>query len=342
MKRSFILAAALCLLSSSALAQNGEAPAPPAVPVGEVTEEPISPAVGQTIEGRATVIDGDELRVGDSLIRLFGIAAPDISSNLGPDARLYLQGLADGQHIRCTEVDRNIEEQSIAICTIEGTDLATELLAQGLAAVYRVGAPPTIEERELAARYDTEEADARERKLGIWAPRDAAQAAPAASEAPPLPTLVQDAIPKWLELAPLFGLIALLGIIGLIQLRRSAANGADGMDMQVLTAALLAEVSAIRDAAQEQYDGTAALIQEHPIPTTHHGLLSLPDPTVFAANADRLDVLSAELATRLVRFHAMRDGTAHLLGQLIDLPCDVVRAALYGLTRSADDVLGTR
>jgi hypothetical protein len=114
------------------------------------------------------------------------------------------------------------------------------------------------------------------------------------------------------------------------------------MDMQVLTAALLAEVSAIRDAAQEQYDGTAALIQEHPIPTTHHGLLSLPDPTVFAANADRLDVLSAELATRLVRFHAMRDGTAHLLGQLIDLPCDVVRAALYGLTRSADEVLSLR
>jgi len=321
----------ICLLSGSALAQD-EAPAPPAVPVGEVTEEPISPAAGQTIEGRATVIDGDELRVGDSLIRLFGIAAPDISSNLGPDARLYLQGLADGQHIRCTEVDRNIEEQSIAICTIEGTDLATELLAQGLAAVYRVGAPPTIEERELAARYDTEEADARERKLGIWAPRDAARAAPAASEASPLPTLVQDAIPKWLELAPLFGLIAMLGIIGLIQLRRSGANGADGMDMQVLTAALLAEVSAIRDAAQEQYDGTAALIQEHPIPTTHHGLLSLPDPTVFTANADRLDVLSAELATRLVRFHAMRDGTAHLLGQLIDLPCDVVRAALHGLS----------
>jgi hypothetical protein len=154
--------------------------------------------------------------------------------------------------------------------------------------------------------------------------------------------LVQDAIPKWLELAPLFGLIALLGIIGLIQLRRSAANGADGMDVQGLTAALLAEVSAIRDAAQEQYDGTATLIQEHPIPAMHHGLLSLPGATVFVANADRLDVLPAELATRLVRFHAMREGTAHLLGQLLDLPCDVVRAALHGLTRSADDVLGSR
>ena len=344
MKRPFVLAAALCLLSGSALAQSDEAPAPPAVPTGEVNGEPISRAVGQTIEGMATVIDGDELKVGDSLIRLFGIAAPDISANLGPDARLYLQGLADGQHIVCTEVDRNLENQSIAICTIEDTDLATELLAQGLAAVYRVGAPPTPEERELAARYDTEEADARERKLGVWAPRDAAPTATAAPETPPpLPTLVQDAIPKWLELAPLLGLIALLGIVGLIQLaRRNGASGADGFDVQVLTAALLAEVSAIRDAAQEQYDGTATLIQEQPIPAMHHGLLSLPDATVFAANADRLDVLSADLATRLVRFHAMRDGTAHLLGQLLDLPCDVVRAALHGLTRSADDVLGAR
>jgi len=337
MKRPFAIAAALCIASSVALAQD-EAPAPPAVPVGEVTEEPISPAAGQTIEGMATVIDGDELRVGDSLIRLFGIAAPDISSNLGPDARLYLQGLADGQHIVCTEVDRNVEEQSIAICTIEGTDLATELLAQGLAAVYRVGAPPTLEERELAARYDTEEADARERKLGIWAPRGAAPAA-----ATP-PTLLQSAIPKWIELAPLLGLIALLGIIGVVQLarRRDASNEVDGVDDQVLVAALLAEVSAIRDVAQEQYDGTASFIQDLPIPGSHHGLLSLPGAIVFAANADRLDVLPASLATRLVRFHAMREGTTHLIGQSHHVRCDVVRATLQSLVHGADEVLAAR
>src|SRR5688572_15052164 len=119
MKQLPAIAAALCIASSPALAQD-EAPAPPAVPVGEVTEEPISRAAGQTIEGMATVIDGDELRVGDSLIRLFGIAAPDISSNLGPDARLYLQGLAAGQHIVCTDRDRNVEAQLNAICSIQG------------------------------------------------------------------------------------------------------------------------------------------------------------------------------------------------------------------------------
>ena len=283
----------------------------------------------------ATVIDGDELRVGDSLIRLFGIAAPDISSSLGPDARLYLQGLADGQHIICTEVDRNIEEQSIAICTIEGTDLATELLAQGLAAVYRFGAPPTPEERELAARYDTEEADARERKLGIWAPRDAAPAA-----APPPPTLLESAIPKWIEHAPLLGLMAVLGIIALALLARRRDADDNGFDHQVLAAALLAEVSAIRDAASEQFEWTASLSPDRPIPGSHYGLLNLPGATVFAANADRLDALRADLATRLVRFYAMHDGVTHLLQQAATVPCEMVRASLHGLARSADEALG--
>src|SRR5687768_15401390 len=337
MNRPFAIAAVLCIASGSALAQdNGEAPAPPAVPIGEVSEEPISPAAGQTIEGMATVIDGDELRVGDSLIRLFGIAAPDISSNLGPDARLYLQGLADGQHIICTEVDRNIEEQSIAICTIEGTDLATELLAQGLAAVYRIGAPPTPEERELAARYDTEEADARERKLGIWAPREAAPAAA------PAPTLLESALPKWIEHAPLLGLMAVLGIIALTLLARRRDADDNGFDDQVLAAALLAEVSAIRDAALEQFEWTATLSPDRPIPGSHYGLLNLPGATVFAANADRLDALRADLATRLVRFYAMHDGVTHLLQQAATVPCEMVRASLHGLARSADEALAVK
>jgi endonuclease YncB( thermonuclease family) len=302
-----------------------------------VGEEPISPAAGQTIEGMATVIDGDELRIGDSVIRLFGIAAPDISANLGPDARLYLDGLAGGRHIVCIEVDRNELDQSIAICTVDGTDLAPELLAQGLAAVYRVGAPPTPEERELAARYDSEEADARTRKLGIWAPRDVAP--PAA----PQPTLLQAAVPKWLEQAPLLGLVAVLGIAALVLLaRRRETSGEDAVDDQVLTATLLAEVSAIRDSAQEQYDGTAGLIQDLPIPPPHQGLLGLPRATVFGANADRLDVLSGELAIRLVRFYAMHDGVAQLLQRADQVRCDTVRAALFGLTRSADEALRAR
>jgi endonuclease YncB( thermonuclease family) len=339
MKQSLIHVAAavtLFIVAGAAFAQDDNAPAPPAVPIGEVGEAPISRAAGQTIEGMATVIDGDELRIGDSPVRLFGIAAPDISANLGPDARLYLDGLAGGQHIVCTEVDRNREGQSIAICTINRTDVAAELLTQGFAAVYRVGAPPTPGERELAARYDTAEADARARKLGIWAPRDAT------APAPPQPTLLESALPKWIELAPLLGLTALLGVIGLVLLARrrdSRPNTDDALHDRVLAATLLAEVSAIRDSAQEQYDGTANLIQDMLIPDSHQGLLGLPRAKVFNANADRLDLLPGDLAVRLVRFHAMHDNVTHLLQQADTVRCETVRAALQRLAYAADEVL---
>jgi hypothetical protein len=241
--------------------------------------------------------------------------------------------------VKCTEVDRNMQDQSIAICTIEGTDLAAEMLALGLAAVYRVGAPPTPEERELAARYDTEEADARTRKLGIWAPRDVAP------PAPPQPSLVESALPRWIEQAPLLGLIAVLGIIALALLARRRAlpaNGGDPVDDEVLAAAFLAEVAAIRGAAQEQYDDTADLIQSLPVPGSHQGLLGLPRAAVFGANADRLDLLPRELATGLVRFYAMHDSVARLVQQAGTVRCETLRAALESLARSADEVMQVR
>jgi endonuclease YncB( thermonuclease family) len=329
-----------CALSATAIAQ-GTAPAPPAVPVGEVGAAPLAPSAGQTIEGTGTVIDGDELRVGGTLVRLFGIAAPDISANLGPDARTHLEALAGGQRVVCTEVDRTAEG-SVAICSVGETDLASVLLADGLASVYRVAAAPTPAEQQLAARYDSAEAEARAGKRGIWAPRDAAPPPPPPQ---PKPTLLQSAMPKWIEQAPLLGLIAVLGItaLALLARRRAApANDEDGVDNEALTAAFLAEVAAIRDSAQEQYEGTASLIQDLPIPSSHQGLLGVPRATVYGANADRLDLLSGDLAVRLVRFYAMHDGVAQLLQHTEAVRCETLRAALYGLARSADEALQAR
>jgi endonuclease YncB( thermonuclease family) len=340
-KHAACVAVLLCAIGTQAHAQdNPVAPAPPPVPAGEVGAAELAPVGGgQIIDGVATVIDGDELRVGDRLVRLFGIAAPDISASFGPDARLYLDGLIGGQRVTCTEVDRASQDISIATCAIDGTDLAPEMLSQGLAAVYRIGAAMTPAERELAARYDTEEADARTRKIGIWADRNAAP------PAPPQPTLIQTLIPKWIEQAPLLGLIAVLGLIALGLLARRPAAPApaaeEATDTAALTAILLAEVSAIRDSAQEQYDGTATLVQDQPVPRSHHGLFGLPRAAVFGANADRLDLLAPAVSTRMVRFYALHDSVAHLLTQAGMVRCDTLRAALNSLARSGDEVLTT-
>lgn len=320
----------IAVTSNSAFAQD-EQPAPDAVPVGEVNPGPLTAASGQQIEGTATIIDGDELRVGDRLVRLFGIAAPDISSNLGPDARVYLDGLAGGQRVVCTETDRPAPDSSIAICTIDGTDLGAELLVQGLAAVYRVTTAPTPQERELAARYDTEEADARTRQIGIWAPR-AAAAAP-----PPPPSVLETMLPRWTAQAPLLTLIGLLGVAGLVLYARRTAEP-DGGDAN-LTAVLLAEVSAIRDSAHDQYQGTASLIQDLPIPSSQQGLLGLPRAAIYVANADKLDLLESDLAQKLVRFYALADGVAQLLPQAGNVRCETIRAALGNLAEAATDIL---
>lgn len=319
-------------ISTSAWAQATQ-PAPDPVPVGEVDAAVPAPLVsgGQSIEGTATIIDGDELRVGDQLVRLFGIAAPDISAPLGPDARVYLDGLAGGQRVTCTETDRPAPNSSVAICTIGGTDLATELLAQGLASVYRISASPTPQERELAARYDTEEADARTRQIGLWAPRDAV-ALP-----PPAPGMIETLLPRWAAQIPLLALIGLLGVAGLVLYARRTAEP-EGGDAN-LTAVLLAEVTAIRDSAHDQYQGTASLIQDLPIPSSQQGLLGLPRAAVYVANADKLELLEPELAQKLVRFYALADGVAQLLPQAGNVRCETIRAALGNLAETATDVL---
>ncbi len=335
LKFGAVLSAA-CLLaalaSTSAFAQATQ-PAPDPVPVGEVDAAAPAPlaAAGMSIEGTATIIDGDELRVGGRLVRLYGIAAPDISSPLGPDARVYLDGLAGGQRVVCIETDRPAPDSSVAICTIDGTDLATELLAQGLASVYRVGAAPSPQERELAARYDTEEADARTRQIGLWSPRGAVVAAP------PTPGMIETLLPRWAAQIPLLALIALLGVAGLVLYARRTAEPESGEAN--LAAVLLAEVTAIRDSAHDQYQGTASLIQDLPIPSSQQGLLGLPRAAVYVANADRLDLLDPALAQKLVRFYALADGVAQLLPQAGNVRCETIRAALGNLAETATDVL---
>src|SRR5262245_45071900 len=93
MRHAFWLSAASAVIFSVISPAWGQAtqPAPDPVPVGEVDAAGggVALGAGQVIEGTATVIDGDELRVGDRLVRLYGIAAPDISANYGPDARVY-------------------------------------------------------------------------------------------------------------------------------------------------------------------------------------------------------------------------------------------------------------
>ncbi len=170
-----------------------------------------------------------------------------------------------------------------------------------------------------------------------------AEPAPAAAPEPALPPLAD-----LLGLAgPLVGPIAGALIVALAillaggarrrlrQRERQAAAAAARQDARTLTAILSSEILAIRAAAEEQYQQTAGLIQDLPLPGAQLALLGLPPAKVYDANAGRLYLLPREVGVDLVQFYAQHAHVARLIGQAAALRCETLRAALKGLVDAA-------
>jgi endonuclease YncB( thermonuclease family) len=118
----------------------------------------------QSVTGPASVSDGDSLRVAGRAIRLDGVDAPELRQTCerqgswpcGEAARDALRRLVDRQEVTCDLVGRDRYGRSLGRCRTEKrADLGADLVRGGHAVGYR--------------RYEAEEADARERKRGLWA-----------------------------------------------------------------------------------------------------------------------------------------------------------------------------
>jgi endonuclease YncB( thermonuclease family) len=102
-----------------------------------------SPALAETIVGQASVIDGDTLEIHGQRIRLSGIDAPE-SSQLcrGDDSLQYRCGAKAaneldehiaGRTVSCEGVGRDQYGRTVAVCSIDGEDVAGWLIRNGLA-----------------------------------------------------------------------------------------------------------------------------------------------------------------------------------------------------------------
>lgn len=122
------------------------------------------------VEGRATVLSGDSLRIDGTPIRLAGIEAPEIDQkcaagrktwNCGEAAVSALQKLVRNKTVRC-EITGIDGERSVGSCQTVNTgtsqDLSTVLVKDG--AVFAEGG--------LFASFTTLEDGARARKVGLW------------------------------------------------------------------------------------------------------------------------------------------------------------------------------
>jgi len=180
-KKYGLKAVLLCLVAflsaTAAIAQ--EAPAPnrmPRTPVSRQTlvEPHVSIPSSREIQGTAAIIDGEKLRIGQTDLRLFGIAAPQLTASFGPQARAQLDAMAGGQIVSCKIRDRDRDGRLLATCSsASGSDMALELLRRGLAVMVRGSVAGT----EVVTLYTAAEQAAQNQKIGLWSTAISAPAA---------------------------------------------------------------------------------------------------------------------------------------------------------------------
>ena len=116
------------------------------------------------VSGLARASDGDSFRLGDDRIRLLGLDAPELAQDCtaengqtwacGRAARARMAELLAAGPADCRPEEIDQYGRLLATCSINGRDIGATMVAEGLAV--------------SSGRYWTEEATARNARLGIW------------------------------------------------------------------------------------------------------------------------------------------------------------------------------
>jgi len=119
------------------------------------------------IKGKAWVIDGDSINIGNNKIRLHGIDAPEKKQtctfeknewNCGLEATIFLSNLINRKTLNCkvTNIDRY--ERFVAVCFIGNININQIMVKSGWAIAYRYYSKDFIKDEDIAKKN----------KMGIW------------------------------------------------------------------------------------------------------------------------------------------------------------------------------
>lgn len=118
--------------------------------------------------GTARIIDGDTVEIEGTTFRLSGIDAPElgqpcvnsegVSFDCGEVARRGLEAAIGGRQVTCNAEARDFYQRPIALCVVDNTDLAMEMVTRGYAV------PFTEYSQTYAAAGDAAQAAA----AGLW------------------------------------------------------------------------------------------------------------------------------------------------------------------------------
>jgi endonuclease YncB( thermonuclease family) len=77
------------------------------------------------------IVDGDTFHLQGEKIRLWGVDAPEISTQAGVDAKDYLSYLLSSGEVLCLPVDTDKYSRTVAQCWVGETDVACEMVKAG-------------------------------------------------------------------------------------------------------------------------------------------------------------------------------------------------------------------
>ena len=121
----------------------------------------------KNIEGKARVIDGDTIYIGETKIRLHGIDAPEKNQKCffhnkdwecGKRSTLYLKKIISNHNVMCETRNKDSYKRYIGICYINDENINKLIVRNGWAIAYKYYSKDFIKD-ELIAKKN---------KLGIW------------------------------------------------------------------------------------------------------------------------------------------------------------------------------
>lgn len=143
-----------------------------ALPVSVTSLAGMNPFATRIVEGKASVLGGDSLRINGAVVRLAGVEAPEADQKCfgankkrwacGEAAQAALQQIVKGKTVRCEVSGADAAGRSLGRCLTVNTgtsqDVAETLVRQG--AVFAEGG--------LLASYTSVESEAKAKKVGLW------------------------------------------------------------------------------------------------------------------------------------------------------------------------------
>lgn len=123
---------------------------------------------GRILDGRAVAVAGDRLRIGETIVRLAGIEAPERDQRCtrpgnrrwrcGEAAQEALARAVRGSSASCTLRGSDEDGSALGTCLVKARDVAEDLVREGH--VFAAGG--------LFPKYAAQEQEARVERLGLW------------------------------------------------------------------------------------------------------------------------------------------------------------------------------